>query len=163
VRKSWGPRGQTPIVTHHHTHQRVSVISAVSLSPKRKRLGLFYQLHAENIHHGEVCGFLRHLLRHLRGHVVVVWDNGGIHKGEAIRSFLRRHRRLRLEAFPPYAPELNPDEGVWSQAKDSLANGRPDTVDALWRHLLDTLRDVGSSQSKLRACIHQSDLPPFLP
>lgn len=163
VRKTWAPRGQTPVVKHRHRHQRISVISALSVSPRRKRVGLFFHMHPKNIQHTEVCQFLRHLLRHLRGPVIVVWDNGGIHKGEAIRAFLRRHPRLRLEALPPYAPELNPDEAVWSQAKNSLANGRPDTMDDLWAHLLDTLQDIGASQTNLRACFHLSDLPPFLP
>jgi transposase len=36
-----------------------------------------------------------------------------------------RHRRLHLELFPSYAPELNPDDGVWKLAKEELANGRP--------------------------------------
>jgi len=163
VRKTWAPRGQTPIIKHLQKHQSISVISALSVSPQRKRIGLFFHMHGQNIHHEEVCCFLRHLLGHLRGHVIVVWDNGGIHKGEPIRSFLRQHPRLRLEAFPPYAPELNPDEGVWSQAKNSLANGRPDSIDTLWLHLFDTLYAMGCSQNDLRACIQQSDLPTFLP
>lgn len=80
-----------------------------------------------------------------------------------MRDFCRKHPRLILEHLPPYAPELNPDEGVWSQAKDTLANGRPDTVHELWWHLLDTLEAIGHSQRKLRACVHQSNLPSCLP
>ena len=80
-----------------------------------------------------------------------------------MRDLCRVHRRLHLEALPPYAPELNPDEGVWLQTKDTLANGRPDTLDELCQHLLDALQNIEHSQRKLRACIHQSDLPPFLP
>lgn len=163
VRKTWGPRGQTPVVLHHQVRQRISVISGLSVSPQRKRLGLYYRLHEKNIQHAEVCDFLRHLLKHLRGPVIVIWDNARIHKGDAIRKICRRLKRLHLESLPPYAPELNPDEGVWSQAKNTLANGRPDTVDELWLHLLRTLEAVKSFQSHLRACIHQSDLPPFLP
>jgi transposase len=162
VRKTWAPRGQTPVLRHHQLRHRISVLSAVTVSPNRKRLGLYFQLHDHNITRTEVCEFLSDLLKHLRRHVIVVWDNGGIHKGDVIRAFCARHRRLHLEALPPYAPELNPDEGVWAQAKDSLANGRPDTIDQLWLHLLHTLEDIQSSQPTLRACVHQSDLPPFL-
>lgn len=162
VRRTWAPRGQTPIVRHHQKRDRISVISGVSISPQRQHLGLYYWLHMKNIQHEEVCLFLRHLLQHLRGHIIVVWDNGTIHKGPVMRDFCRTHRRLRLERLPSCAPELNPDEGVWSQAKDTLANGRPDTINELWQHLFDTLQDIEHSQPKLRACVHQSDLPPLL-
>lgn len=151
------------MVCHHQIHKRISVISALSVSPKRKCLGLYYRLQDKNIQQAEVVDFLRHLLKHLRGPVIVLWDNARIHKGDTLREACHRFKRLHLEALPPYAPELNPDEGVWSQTKNTLANGRPDTVDELWLHLVATLENLKSSQCKLRACVHQSDLPPFLP
>ena len=95
--------------------------------------------------------------------MIVVWDNIRAHRGAQIRNFLKDHRRLHLEAFPPYAPELNPDEGVWSQAKSTLVKGRPDTIEELGEHLFDTLEAIRHSQSNLRACIHKSEPPPFLP
>ena len=87
------------------------------MSPQRQRLGLYYLLFFDNIGHDEVCVFLRQLLRHLRGPVIVLLDNSSTHKGRPIEDILDRHPRLRIEYFPSYAPELNPDEGVWSQAK----------------------------------------------
>ena len=42
VRKTWGPRGHTPIIRYQQIRQRISVISGLSVSPKRKRLGLYY-------------------------------------------------------------------------------------------------------------------------
>lgn len=161
VRKTWGPRGQTPIVRHLQKHDRISIISALTISPRRIRFGLYYSLHEKNIHRAEVCQFLRHFLKHLRGSVIVLWDNALIHKGEPIRTLCSRYQRLHLEPLPPYAPELNPDEGVWAQAKYSLANGRPDTIDELWFQLIDSLENLKASQRNLRACLHQSDLPFF--
>ena len=161
VRKTWGPRGQTPIVRHHQKRDRISVISALTLSPKRVRCGLYYMLHAKNIKHPEVCLFLRHLLRHLRGPVIVIWDNASIHKGDPIREICRRYPRLHLERLPSYAPELNPDEGVWSHAKNLLANGRPDTREDLWTELILTLEQMRSSQGNLRSCVHRAQLPFF--
>lgn len=161
VRKTWSPRGQTPIIRHHQIRQRISVISGLSVSPKKHRLGLYYGLYEKNIQQTEVCDFLCNLLKHLRGPVIIVWDNARIHKGDLIRKFCKRYKRLYLEPFPPYAPELNPDEGVWAQAKNTLANGRPDTIDDLWFHLVGTMEDIRSSQKNLRACIHNSQLPFF--
>ncbi len=101
------------------------------------------------------------VLRHLRGHVIVIWDNASIHRGKPVREMCRSFARLHLVALPPYAPELNPDEGVWSLAKASLANGRPDDVEELDIHLDETLERIRRSPSKLRSCVHRTGLPLF--
>lgn len=49
--------------------------------------------------------------------VVVIWDGGPKHHGPVIREFLKKNQRLRLERLPPYAPDLNPVEAVWSWLK----------------------------------------------
>jgi len=68
-----------------------------------------------------------------------------------------------LERFPAYAPDLNPDEGLWAQLKETLANGRPDDIDELESHLLDACEELSRSQPAWRACIHRSELPSFFP
>lgn len=163
VRRTWSPKGQTPVLRHHQRREKVSVISALSVSPKRGRVGLHFRCHPQtNIRQEEIVDFLRLLLRHLRGFVIVIWDNGRTHKGKLVREFCRGCRRIRLEALPPYAPELNPDEGVWNQAKNKLANGRPDDAFKLLDAVTDVLTDMRKSQAALRWCFHQSTLPPFL-
>jgi transposase len=161
VRRTWAPRGQTPLLRHRQRHDRISIISGLSVSPRRRRYGLYFSLSPNNIRHPEVCAFLRGLLRHLRGAVIVVWDNGTIHGGEAIRALQDRYPRLHLYRFPGYAPELNPDEGVWQLAKRALANGRPDSQRQLARHLRAQLTRLRCSQPLLRGCVRGSALPPF--
>jgi transposase len=163
VAKTWSPQGCTPV---HYYHQRrrdkVSVISGISVSSRRQRLGLYYQLYFDNIGQEEVCLFLRELLLHLRGPVIVLLDNSSTHQGLPLRQLLRRHRRLHIEHFPAYAPELNPDEGVWSLAKRTLANSCPDDLEELVADVIGSINDIRSSSQKLRGCIVQSDLPSFL-
>lgn len=117
---------------------------------------MYYQLWFHNIGQLEVCVFLRHLLRRLRGPVIALLDNYQTHKGEPLEDLLRRHRRLTVEYFPSYAPELNPDEGVWSLAKRALANGQPAAVDELMDQIVDAIDSIGRSPQKLRGCILQS-------
>jgi len=162
VRRTWAPVGRTPVLRAWQRHERISAISGLSVSPRRQRLGLYFQLHDDNLHALEACAFVRHVLRHLSGPVVIVWDNGNIHKGPVVRALCAAFPRLHLEALPPYAPELNPDEGVWTLAKGALANGRPDSRETLRGDLLASLLRTGQSQRLLRGCITQSDLPPFL-
>ena len=63
--------------------------------------------------------FLKHLLRHLPGKLLVVWDGSPIHRAQVVRDFLARGaaKRLHLEQLPAYAPELNPAEGLWHTLK----------------------------------------------
>lgn len=162
IRKTWAPRGHTPIHKHRYSHDKISAISALTVSPKHKRLGLYFHLHLNNIGQDEVCSFVRHLLRHLRGHVVIVWDNSRTHRGSSVRTLCRKFSRLHLEALPPYAPELNPDEGVWQHIKRSLSNGRPDSLDDLVDVLISQLECLSYSSSLLKAFIRHSSLPLFL-
>ena len=67
----------------------------------------------------EVVEFLRHLLRHLPGPLLVIWDGAPIHRAQPVKDFLAQGAaaRLQLEQLPGYAPELNPDEGIWHYLK----------------------------------------------
>ena len=70
VRRTWAPRGHTPIIRHRYRRDKVSAISAVTVSARRRRCGLYIHFHpGSNITHVEVAVFLRALLRQLRGHV----------------------------------------------------------------------------------------------
>ena len=155
--------GQTPIVQHRYCHDRISAISGIAVSRKRFHCTLYCQLYEDNIHGEEVAAFLRQLLRQVPGHLILLLDNGTIHRGDPVQELLARTSRLHLEPFPPYAPALNPDEGVWNHLKNALANGRPDTQAELMDVLADEVCRLAASQSLLRGCIEQSELPPFLP
>jgi len=61
--------------------------------------------------------------------------------------------------FLRIAPQLNPDEGVWSLAKRELANSCPNDVDELMEDILGSIEDIRNSPEKLRGCIAQSELP----
>jgi hypothetical protein len=104
VKRSWAKVGQTPVIGADGGHRdKVSVIGAVSVSPSAQRLGFYFATAAGGYFTAhKVVEFLRDLLRHLRGNVVVVWDRGGNHKGPVIRQFLAQNRRLWVEMLPPW-------------------------------------------------------------
>jgi len=137
----------------------VSVISALTVAPQRRRLGLYFDLHVRNTTGTEVTTFLRQLLRHLRGEVALLWDGGKIHRRRDVQIFLRSHPRLEAHCFPSYAPELNPDEFVWMQAKRELSNIDYDGLVPLTLHVVRSLQRLRRSQALLRSCLYASDLP----
>ena len=161
--RTWAPRGQTPIHRHRQgKREKISVISGISVSPQRQHLGLYYLLFRNNIGQQEVCYFLRQLLRHLPGPLIVLLDNSSTHEGKPLQQLLERNPRLQVEHFPSYAPQLNPDEGVWSLSKRALANSRPDDAEELMEDIIRVIDDIRFCPEKLRGCILQSELPSFL-
>jgi len=130
------------------------------VSPKRRRLALYARFHPDkNIRSPEVAHFLRHLLRHILGPMVLLWDRGQIHRARCIQRLLDRHPRLHPYPFPGYAPELNPDEFVWTQLKHSVANSIPADSHHLKRLLHPAVQRLRRSQRLLWSCIHGSELP----
>ncbi len=163
VLRTWAPRGCTPLCHHRYRHDRISMISCISVSPKRRRLGLYFDFHEENINAALVRDFLRELMRFLRGHIFVLLDGASIHRGAEVKELLRKTRRLHLVRLPAYAPELNPDEAVWSHVKRKLANGRPDSINELRADLHHHFLATAYNQTLLRGFIKQSGLPIRLP
>lgn len=77
------------------------------------------QVHDEAICGEQVVAFLHHLLRHIAGKLLIIWDGASIHRGQAVKDFLAAggSERIHLERLPGYAPDLNPDEGIWGYLK----------------------------------------------
>jgi len=105
-----------------------------------------------------VVEFLRHLLRHVRGNVVVVWDGASIHRCAAVKQFLAHGAAKRLQwlALPGYAPDLNPDEGVWCWLKRvARDNVCCETLDELRYELRLAFARLRQRKDVLMACIRQ--------
>ena len=132
VKRTWAPKGHTPHLYHWCKHDKLSAISALTVSTHHRHLGLYLRLAANRAFNGlDVRAFLRALLRHLRGTVVLVWDRGTIHKRREVQRYLAAHARVHPYFFPAYAPELNPAEHIWNQADAALANGAPPHLEQL--------------------------------
>ena len=154
--------GQTPVIGGDGGHRKkVSVIAGLSVSPEVQRLGLYFGTEPDGFYTAEkVVEFLRDLLKHLRGQVVLVWDCGPNHKAPVIRKFLTRNRRLWLERLPSWAPDLNPVEDVWSWLKyGELANYVPDDTEMLDDEIVDQIIGLRFDPELLRALWNRSKLP----
>jgi len=114
VVRTYAPIGQTPVLHEQLTRDHLSAMSGITLD------GRLYMIEQQRSFKGEdVVRFLRHLLRQIPGKLLVVWDGSPIHRGQAVKDFLASgaSHRLQLEQLPGYAPDLNPDEGVWKHLK----------------------------------------------
>lgn len=114
VVRSYAPAGETPVLRTPLRREHFSVIAGIT--PE----GKLYQNVRERAFRGpEIVRFLRHLLRQIPGKVLLVWDGLPAHRSTAVQAFLSTDdgRRLHLERLPGYAPDLNPEEGVWKHLK----------------------------------------------
>lgn len=161
LRRTLAPRGRTPILKVPGRHrQKVSLIAAVSVAPRRRRFGLYFHSYGDrHITQHEAAAFLRDLLSHLRGPVHVVWDSGTTHKGDAIRKVQRDYPRLTLHRLPPYAPELNPVEYLWNHLKwNRTANYAPKTLAELETRVDSVLKEAKHDRARLRGCFKAARL-----
>jgi transposase len=162
VRRTWSLRGQTPqLAVRQRRHRKVSGIGALAVSPKRRSVALFLKLHADrNVRGPEVLMFLRHLRRHNPGPIVLLWDRGNPHKHKAVREYLEAHPQWHVVWLPPYAPELNPQEQVWSYLKyGRLANFAPSDIDDICREVRRETANAQRRPSLLKALLRHSILP----
>lgn len=162
VRRTLAPRGHTPILKTKAAHrEKVSVTAALTISPKRHRLGLYWRTFPRSFVNGQkAADFLRYLLHCLPGKMIVVWDGGPMHKGDAIRQVLHDFPRLSLERLPPYAPDLNPVEYLWGYLKyGKLPNFVPDDVFQLNVTLNDHLQRTRTCSDRLSGYFDAAKLP----
>ena len=157
VERTYAPRGETPRLEHTLSRDPLSVMGAVGLNEK-----LYFQVHEKAITSQEVIRFLEHLLRHIEGKLLIVWEGAMIHRSKAILQFLSpgAAERIHLERFPGYAPELDPEEGIWRHLK------RVEMRNLCCRNLKEVRRELRAACQRLRqkphvirGCIRHSGLP----
>lgn len=143
------------MVTHCYRWPKFSAISGVSDQGK-----LYILVRPGTIATPQVLVFLRHLLRHIRGRIILIWDNINPHKAVAVKQFvLDNDRRLSIEYLPPYSPELNPDEWVWRYLKHvELANFAPRNLAELKIALREAVQRIRMRPGLMRSFLEASDL-----
>ena len=151
--RSWAPRGQTPILQVKLTRDHLAAVSGITLDGR-----LFLQVRERQYDSAGVVGFLRVLLRKVPGKLLVIWDGAPIHRGQVVKDFLRRGAatRLHLEQLPGYAPDLNPDEGIWNYLKRvELANVCCRDLFELRSELIRARERLRHKRDVIRACTRE--------
>lgn len=112
--RTWAPVAQTPVIRRKLSYDHLSAISAISMTGD-----LYLAVQDHSYKGADVIEFLKQLLAEIPGKLLVIWDGAPIHRSRAVREYLAQGaaRRIQLEQLPGYAPELNPDEGVWRYLK----------------------------------------------
>ncbi len=156
VLRTYAPAGQTPVIKEYLSHDHLSAMSAIT--PE----GKLYMTAQDHSYKGpDVVNFLRHLLRHIPGKLLVLWDRAPIHRSKVVKEFLAKGAaaRIHLEQLPPYAPELNPDEGIWNYLKRvEMKNLSCQNLPHLRSELRRAKERLRHKTQIIQACIHQAGL-----
>jgi transposase len=156
VVKTYAPRGQTPVLRAPLSRDHLSVISGITAH------GWLHTRVQDRPFRGvDAVRFLQQLTTHISVRLLVIWDGSPIHRCQAIKAFLASPagQEVHLEQLPAYAPELNPDEGVWNYLK------RVELKNVICQHLGQLSYELGKAIKRLRqkphiirACVAQAGL-----
>ena len=119
--RTWGAKGQTPVVSVPGQRQRISAASAISAKG-----AFWFATYAGGLTGERFVTLLRRLLRGRRKPLHLILDGLPAHKTKAVTQYVAElDGKLTLHYLPGYAPDLNPDELVWSYAKRTGNARRP--------------------------------------
>ena len=150
VRRTWAPKGETPVLIHAFNWSKLSICAALGYRWDGRRTRLYFQTREGNYNAESLIAFLEDLKRHLRGQkAALVWDGLPAHKSFEMKQYLKSQRGwLTVERLPGYAPDLNPVETLWGNIKGrELANRCAKDLAELDGAIRSGLTRVGSSQT----------------
>jgi transposase len=156
VRRTWSPRGRTPVLRHRLGWKKASMAAALGYRPDGTAARLCFHLQQPSYNTDSLIAVLDQLGAFYSGQrVVLLWDGLSSHWSTRMRAFLDSQRDwLTVERLPAYAPELNPVEYLWANLKDLELANRPTT----------TLAEVADAteQGIQRICKHEDLVVGFL-
>jgi transposase len=120
----------------------------------------YFQLHPGSIRSAQVVEFLRHLKRHIKQQLLVIWDGSQPHRSRLVKDFVSsQNGAIWLEYLPAYAPELNPVEYIWGYWKHhQLPNFCPKTFGELSYHAIRALKRMRRRPMLITAFWKQAEL-----
>ncbi len=126
---TWAPKGQTPVLRRVSQRRQVSTAIGLTASGRICKQQFDHAIHGEGtVAHSE------HLGRQVRGPKIIIWDRLQAHRSAVVKAFLAEHPEIDVEWLPPYAPELNPEEGCHGNVKERMRNATPETESEIRAH-----------------------------
>ena len=112
--RTWGKKGETPVVTTTGARHAMSLISAISSKGHMR----FMVKASGGVNADVFIEFLKRLLTGETRKIFLIVDRGPAHRAKKTKAFVETLAgRLKLFFLPPYSPDRNPDELVWKHVK----------------------------------------------
>ena len=147
VGRTWGARGQRPVVRVTGTRRRTNVISAIT--PRGR---LWFRCFPGSLTAATYLAFLTALRQAVRKPILLIQDRHPAHVAAATRRFVQAQgQRLTLYNLPAYAPDLNPDEHVWTHLKGIFRQNPLDQDERIEARVDATMTDLQKDRAAVRA------------
>ena len=119
--RTWGVKGKTPEIRVPGQRQSISAASAVNAKG-----GFWFTTYKGGLKAVQFVDLLKALMKHRKKPLQLIVDGLPAHKGPVVRQYIQSlDGKLTLNYLPGYAPELNPDELVWSHVKRTGTGKKP--------------------------------------
>ncbi|MHB8565604.1 MAG: IS630 family transposase [Nitrososphaerales archaeon] len=154
--KTWSPVGETPLIEYNFNWERLSVIGGITLNGR-----IHFKVHEGTIRKEQIIEYLKQVLRHIKRHIVLLWDGSRSHKARIVNEFLEE-KKDRITAFrlPPYYPKFNPVEFLWTHVKWSKMRGFcPMQLGDLRKKLNNCVRAARRRPDIVRSYFRASEIP----
>jgi len=159
--RTWSLKGQTPLIRSKGGWRRVTAAGMITLNTKTKRVSALAWLSKRGMRKERVISILEDMKsRYGHKRFVLLWDGLPAHQARIVKDFIEMNNLwLRVFRFPAYAPELNPEEYVWSAVKrKDMGNYCPETTSHLRRKIYRVFRKRRTEPMFLRGCLKASGL-----
>lgn len=161
VRRTWAPRGQTPVIHAPFNWKRMSMAAVLAFAPDGSEAKVMFSAQPGAYNDTSLITFIRQLRRQLNGDkVTLIWDGLPSHRSRRMHAFLATQRSwLVVERLPPYAPDLNPVEALWGNLKGTeLANLCVDTISETEYHARRGVRRIRKEKDLAFAFLRHTGL-----
>jgi transposase len=153
--KTWGKRGETPVVSSSGARFSLSLISAVTAKGQMN-----FMIREGGVNSKVFIEFLKRMLVGAKKRIFLILDRGSAHTSKMTKAFVEKLRgRLRIFYLPPYSPDLNPDELVWNHLKNHTV-GKMVVMDkkGFKRTVTRSMRSLQKNKSKVASFFQKDNL-----
>ena len=161
IRKTWGKKGKTPIIRSTGSWKSLSVTGVIATKSHRRKPRAYFTIKKGSVRAQDTIRTLQHLLKCVQGGIALIWDGLPAHRAKSVKEFiLKNNDRFRIvERFPAYAPELNPQEYIWSASKGKdMANFCPSKDNDLHTQTKKSLKRIQRNESIIQGALKKSGL-----
>ena len=155
LQRTWGLKGQTPVVQTSGQRQSLNLISAVNNQGK-----FWYSVYSGRFNSQKFIELLKQFRRGRRNPVVLIMDGHPVHKSKEVLSYIDSlGGELRLVYLPPYAPDMNPDELVWNQLRHEGPTKKPlKKGESLKTRIVDLMESLKSNKALIRSFFNEQSV-----
>lgn len=161
IRKTWGKRGKTPIIKSTGSWKSLSVTGIIATRANRHKPKAYFTIKKGSVRAPDTIRTLQHLMKCVRGGIALLWDGLPAHRAKIVKEFLLAHKNrfLMVERFPAYAPELNPQEYIWSASKGKdMANFCPSKDNNILAQTRKSLKRIQRRENVIQGALKKSGL-----